>query len=251
MKFDTAAYEAKMKKTLDSYAYTLSTLRAGRASADVLSPIKFEYYGAPTPVNTMADVKATDSKTVTITPYDMSTLKAMEKAILASDVGITPTNDGKVIRLVFPELNEGRRKQLAKDVSKLGEEAKVAVRNTRRDVMEHFKKMKKDSLITEDEQRKAEEDAQKLTDKAIKDVDMDNDSFKGIEAIILSMTPKEREHPEIINGSRRKRIADGSGTSLPEVNKLLKQFEGTRKMMKTVMGANMGNMMKNAMRRRR
>ena len=113
MKLDCKPYESKMKKTLDSYAYTLSTLRAGRATADVLSPIKFEYYGAPTPISQMAEIKATDARTLVIQPWDASTVKAIEKAILASDLGITPMSDGRVIRLVFPQLTEDRRKEMA------------------------------------------------------------------------------------------------------------------------------------------
>ena len=171
MKLDCKSYEEKMKKSIDSYENALSLIRAGRANPMLVSGISFEYYGAPTPINTMADVKATDSKTVTITPYDMSTLKAMEKAILASDVGITPTNDGKVIRLVFPQPTEERRRELAKQIQKMGEDAKVAIRNIRRDANDLCKKLKKDGEMTEDEQKTSEKAVQDLTDKYIKEVD--------------------------------------------------------------------------------
>jgi ribosome recycling factor len=137
----------------------------------LVNGINFEYYGAPTPINSMADVKATDSKTVTITPYDMSTLKAIEKAILASDIGITPANDGRVIRLVFPQPTEERRKELAKQIQKMGEDAKVAIRNIRRDANDLCKKLKKDGEMTEDEQKTSEKSVQDLTDKYIKEID--------------------------------------------------------------------------------
>ena len=171
MKLDCKSYEERMKKSIDSYENALSLIRAGRANPMLVNGISFEYYGAPTPINTMADVKATDSKTVTITPYDMSTLKAMEKAILASDIGITPANDGRVIRLVFPQPTEERRKELVKQVQKEGENAKVAVRNIRRDAIDKCKKMKKDGEMTEDEQKASEKSIQDLTDKYIKIVD--------------------------------------------------------------------------------
>jgi ribosome recycling factor len=171
MKLDCKSYEEKMKKSIDSYENALSLIRAGRANPMLVSGISFEYYGAPTPINTMADVKATDSKTVTITPYDMSTLKAMEKAILASDIGITPANDGRVIRLVFPQPTEERRKELKKQVQKMGEDAKVIIRNIRRDANDECKKLKKDSQMTEDEQKTSEKAVQDLTDKYIKQLD--------------------------------------------------------------------------------
>ena len=171
MKLDCKSYEEKMKKTIDSYESTLSLIRAGRANPMLVNGISFEYYGSPTPINSMADVKATDSKTVTITPYDMSTLKAIEKAILASDIGITPANDGRVIRLVFPQPTEERRKELAKQVQKEGEAAKVAIRNIRRDAIDKCKKMKKDGEMTEDEQKASEKSVQDLTDKYTKEID--------------------------------------------------------------------------------
>ena len=166
------SYQEKMKKSIESVSADFASVRAGRANASVLDRITVDYYGSPTPINTMADVKATDSKTVTITPYDMSTLKAMEKAILASDIGITPTNDGKVIRLVFPQPTEERRRELAKQIQKFGEEAKVAIRNIRRDANDLCKKMKKDGEMTEDEQKASEKSVQDLTDKYVKEVDV-------------------------------------------------------------------------------
>ena len=171
MKINTQEHEEKMKKAIVAFESNLSTIRAGQANPAVLNRVSFEYYGAPTPLNTMADIKVTDSKTIAIMPYDASTLKAMEKAILASDVGITPTNDGKIIRLVFPQPTEERRKELSKQVDKMGEEAKVAVRNIRRDAMEVCKKMKKNSEMTEDEQKASEKLIQDLTDKYVKNID--------------------------------------------------------------------------------
>ena len=171
MKINTTAYEEKMKKSIAAYESNLSTIRAGQANPAVLSKVSFEYYGAPTLLSTMADIKVTDSKTIAIMPYDGSTMKAIEKAILASDVGITPTNDGKVIRLVFPQPTEERRRELSKQVDKMGEEAKVAVRNIRRDAMEDCKKMKKNSEMTEDEQKASEKLIQDLTDKYVKSIE--------------------------------------------------------------------------------
>lgn len=171
MKLNTKDYEAKMSKAIANYEENLATIRAGQANASVLNKVNFEYWGAPTPLNTMADIRVADAKTLTVTPYDASTLKEMEKAILASDIGITPTNDGKVIRLVFPQPTEERRKELVKQIQKFGEEAKVAIRNIRRDANDMCKKMKKDGEMTEDEQKASEKSVQDLTDKYIKDVD--------------------------------------------------------------------------------
>ena len=171
MKINTHEHEEKMKKAIAAYESNLSTIRAGQANPAVLAKVSFEYYGAPTLLNTMADIKVTDSKTITIMPYDASTMKAIEKAILASDVGITPTNDGKVIRLVFPQPTEERRRELSKQVDKMGEDSKVAIRNIRRDAMDLCKKMKKDGEMTEDEQKASEKLVQDLTDKYIKIVD--------------------------------------------------------------------------------
>ena len=171
MKLNTKDFETKMQKAIAAYQENLSVIRAGQANTAVLGKVMFEYWGTPTALTSMADVRVVDSKTVTVTPYDATTLKAMEKAILASDVGITPTNDGKVIRLVFPQLTEERRKDLVKQVQKMGEDAKVAIRNVRRDANDLCKKMKKDNERTEDEQKTSEKAIQDLTDKYIKEVD--------------------------------------------------------------------------------
>ena len=171
MKLDTKEYESKMQKTIEVYKEALSVIRAGRANSAVISKVTFEYYGAPTLITSMADVKVTDPKTLVITPYDASTLKAIEKALLASDVGITPMNDGKVIRLVFPQLTEERRKEINKNISKMSEEAKVAIRNIRRDANDKSKAMKKNSEMTEDEQKQSDKDIQTLTDKYIKEIE--------------------------------------------------------------------------------
>ncbi len=171
MKLDTKPYEQRMQKTIASFEENIGTIRAGQANPAVLAKVSFEYYGSPTPINTMADIKATDSKTITIAPYDRSTLKAIEKAILASDVGITPTNDGTVIRLVFPQPTEERRRELGKQVQKYAEEAKVAIRNIRRDANDDTKKQKKDSTMTEDEAKQSDKIVQDMTDKYIKKLD--------------------------------------------------------------------------------
>ena len=171
MRYDTTATEAKMKKTVDNYEGSLATIRASQANAAVVSGVTFDYYGAATRLVDMASVSVTDPKTLTITPYDRSTLKAMVKAIQMSDVGITPMDDGSVIRLVFPPLTEEHRKELAKQISRNGEEARVAIRNIRRDANEDVKKQKKDSILTEDEQKIAEKAIQDLTDRYIKKVD--------------------------------------------------------------------------------
>ena len=171
MGFNTKTYEEKMIKAIDSYEQNLAIIRAGQANTAVLAKVTFEYWGAPTLITTMADVRVADSKTVTITPYDATSLKEMEKAILASDIGITPTNDGKVIRLVFPQPTEERRRELVKQVKNMGEDAKVAIRNIRRDANDASKKMKKDGELTEDDLKNAEKAIQDLTDKYIKNVD--------------------------------------------------------------------------------
>ena len=163
--------EKKMEKTLSSLAEDYSTIRAGRANPNVLNKITVDYYGSPTPLQQVANISVPEARMLGIQPWDRSLIKAIEKAIQASDVGINPNNDGTVIRLVFPELNEERRKELTKIARKGAEEAKVAVRNIRRDINEQIKKLKKESAITEDDQRDAEEDIQKLTDQGIKDVD--------------------------------------------------------------------------------
>ena len=171
MKLDTKPFEAKMKKSIESYAYTLSTLRAGRASADLLSPIKFEYYGSPTPISQMAEIKATDARTLVVQPWDASTLKAIEKAIQTSDLGIKPINDCRVIRLVVPQMTEESRKELAKLISKYAEEAKVAIRNVRRDANDATKDAKKKSEMTEDEVKASDKAVQDMTDRYIKEIE--------------------------------------------------------------------------------
>lgn len=164
-------FESKMKKAQDFLGSQFDSVRAGRANAAVLKGITVDYYGTPTPINQVGSVSNPDPRTLVITPWDTSVLKGIEKAIQSSDVGINPQNDGRVIRLVFPQLTEERRKELAKQVRKYGEEAKVAVRNIRRDAMDSFKKQQKAGEITEDDQKLMEKDLQKLTDGAIKEVD--------------------------------------------------------------------------------
>jgi len=172
MKLDTKDYERKMQKSIEVYKDNLSVIRAGRANAAVLGNITVDYYGAPTLITQMGEVKVTDPKTLVIQPWDASTLKNIEKAILASDIGINPQNDGKVIRLVFPQLTEERRKELKKSISKMGEDAKVNVRNIRRDANDTSKNMKKNGEMTEDEQKLSDKAIQDLTDKYIKEIDV-------------------------------------------------------------------------------
>ncbi len=171
MRYNTKEIEAKMGKSVSGYEEMLGTIRANQANAGVLSRVNFEYWGTMTPLNTMADIRATDGRTLVITPYDKTTLKAMEKAILASDVGITPMNDGNVIRLSFPQMTEDRRREVCKQVQKMGEEAKIAIRNLRRDANDDIKKQKKDGILTEDEQKTGEKEIQDLTDRHIKKID--------------------------------------------------------------------------------
>ena len=171
MKIDSKEFDAKMKKTIAAYENELADIRAGRANPGLLDKIEIDYYGSPTKINQMAEVKVTDARTIMITPWDASTNKNIEKAIQASDLGINPQNDGKQIRLNFPPLTEERRKELIKGVSKTGEEAKVALRNIRRDALDKFKAAQKKSEITEDELHDGEDKMQKLTDKYVKEVD--------------------------------------------------------------------------------
>ncbi len=171
MKYDTKALELRMQKTITSYENDLADIRASQANAAVLNRVTFDYYGSATPIKDMAGISITDARTLVITPYDKSTLKAMEKALLASDVGITPQNDGTVIRLIFPQLTEERRRQLARQVKGMGEEAKVAIRNIRRDANEEVKRAKKDGTMTEDEVTASERAIQEVTDKIIKQID--------------------------------------------------------------------------------
>ena len=161
----------KMQKTLDSLAREFAAVRAGRANPEVLNKVQAEYWGAMTPVNQMASVSVTEARTLLIQPYDASALKSIEKAILTSDIGITPQNDGKSLRLVFPQLKEERRKELCKNIKKYGEEAKVSVRSVRRDTMDKFKTMKKNSEITEDDMKQCEKDLQKIVDRFCDDID--------------------------------------------------------------------------------
>lgn len=164
------SYEEKMKKTLDFLAEEYAAVRAGRANPHVLDKIKVDYYGTPTPIQQVGNVSVPEARIIQIAPWDKTLIKAIEKAIMASDLGITPSNDGAVIRLVFPELTEERRKQLTKDIRKKGEEAKVAVRNIRRDGNDAFKKLK-GSEVSEDEIEDLNDELQKITDKFIKDID--------------------------------------------------------------------------------
>lgn len=164
-------FTAKMKKTTEVLSSQFDSVRAGRANAAVLDQIRVEYYGTPTPINQIATVATPDPRSLSIQPWDTSCLKLVEKAILESDLGINPQNDGKIIRLNFPQLTEERRKDLIKQVKKYAEEAKVAIRNIRRDAMDYFKDQKKKSEITEDDLKDIEKDLQKLTDDYIKEID--------------------------------------------------------------------------------
>lgn len=168
---DYQEFERKMKKTCETLSTQLASIRAGRANAAVLDQIEVDYYGVPTPIQQMASIATPDPRSLMIQPWDASTLKGIEKAILASDLGINPQNDGRSIRLVFPPLTEERRKDLVKQTKKYGEESKVAVRNIRRDAIEKFKKQQKNSEITEDDYKIAEKDIQKMTDDYTKEVD--------------------------------------------------------------------------------
>ena len=171
MSVDFKEFNRKMDKTLEVLQENFGAIRAGRANARVLDRITVEYYGVETPVGQVGSISSPDARTLVIQPWDGSLLKKIEKAIQTSELGINPQNDGRVIRLVFPQLTEERRKDLIKQVRKYAEDAKVAVRNIRRDAMDYIKKLKKDSEITEDDQKKAEKDLQELTDKYIKKVD--------------------------------------------------------------------------------
>ncbi|OTO53005.1 ribosome recycling factor [Enterococcus faecium] len=161
----------KMKKAAQNLQRELGQIRAGRANASLLDRITVNYYGAPTPLNQMASIQIPEARVLMITPFDKSILQDVEKAIMASDIGISPTNDGNVIRLVIPQLTEERRKELAKDVKKEAENAKIAIRNIRRDAIDEYKKQQKNGDITEDDLRGLEKDVQTLTDNSIKEVD--------------------------------------------------------------------------------
>ena len=171
MNVDFKEFARRMDKALEHLEEEFGAVRAGRANPKVLDRITVEYYGSETPLNGVATISSPDPRTLTIQPWDSSLLKAIEKAIQTSDLGINPQNDGRVIRLVFPQLTEERRKDLTKQVKKYAEDAKVAMRNIRRDGMDYVKKLKKNSEITEDDQKKAEKDLQDLLDKYIKKVD--------------------------------------------------------------------------------
>jgi ribosome recycling factor len=171
MKLDTKAFEAKMQKLITGYEAELDTIRVGRANPNVLSKIKVDYWGMSTPVNQVGEVKVADARTIIITPWESNMLKVVEKAINESDLGIPPQNDGKCIRLAFPALTGEKRKEISKDVTKMGEAAKVAVRNIRREANDKIKAMKKASEITEDEQKTSEKEVQDLTDKYTKQLD--------------------------------------------------------------------------------
>ncbi len=167
----TKVYEGKMDSAVAHLEKELAAVRAGRANPAILDKLTVDYYGMPTAINQVATVSVSEARTLTIQPWESSLLKAIEKAILVSDIGINPNNDGRVIRLVFPAPTEERRKVLCKDVQKMGEEAKVAVRNVRRDALDKFKAAKKSSEITEDDLKDLENEIQKVTDKYIKAVD--------------------------------------------------------------------------------
>ena len=171
MSVDFSEFSRRMEKALEHLDEEFGAVRAGRANAKVLDRITVEYYGSETPLNSVANISTPDARTLVIQPWDSTLLKEVQKAILSSDLGINPQNDGKVIRLVFPQLTEERRKELTKQVKKYAEDPKVAMRNIRRDGMDYIKKLKKDSEITEDEQKKAEKDLQDLLDKYIKKAD--------------------------------------------------------------------------------
>ena len=171
MSVDFTEFTKKMDKTLVHLAEEFDAVRAGRANPKVLDRITVEYYGQETALNGVATISSPDARTLVVQPWDTQLLKEIQKAIQTSDLGITPQNDGRVIRLIFPQLTEERRKELTKQVKKYAEDAKVAMRNIRRDGMDYVKKLKKDSAITEDEQKKAEKDLQDLLDKFTKKVD--------------------------------------------------------------------------------
>ena len=171
MKLDTKEFEARMKKSISVYEEDLDGIRVGRANPSLLAKINVDYYGSPTPINNVAEVKVTDARTIVIQPWEAKLLKDIGKAIQASDLGITPIDDGQVIRLCFPALNEERRREVTKQTEKLGEEAKVAIRNIRRDANDRCKEMKKANEMTEDEVKQSEKAVQDLTDKYIKEID--------------------------------------------------------------------------------
>lgn len=163
--------KTKMQKTIDNLEKEFKEIKAGRANPAVLNKVTVDYYGASMPINQLASISVAEARILAITPFDKSILHAIEKAIQKSDIGINPTNDGTVIRLVFPQLTGEKRKEICKDIKKYGEEAKVNVRNARRDALDKIKKMKKDNLVTEDDVKSAEKDIQKITDDFCKDIE--------------------------------------------------------------------------------
>ena len=168
---DYTNLKERMEKSIGAFKEKLSEIRAGRANPAILNKVKIDYYGTPTPINQVAGVSVPEARLIVIQPWDVSVLKVIEKAILASDIGLNPNNDGKVIRLAFPELTEERRKELAKEIRKIAEEAKVAIRAIRRDGIDEAKAKQKNSEITEDELKSAETEIQKITDKYIDEID--------------------------------------------------------------------------------
>ena len=171
MKLDIREFEEKMQKCVGAIEREFSSVRAGRANATILDRISVDYYGTPTPINQLAQISTPEARMLVITPWDATCTKDIEKAILASDLGITPQNDGKTIRLSFPQPTEERRKELTKQVSRLAEDGKVAIRNVRRDAMDKIKNMKKNGEMTEDEQKISEKEVQDLSDKYVKNMD--------------------------------------------------------------------------------
>ena len=169
---DFSEFESKMSKTIEVLKQNFSEVRAGRANPAILNRISVEYYGTPTPINQVAGISVPEARLIMIQPWDASILKDIEKAILASDIGINPNNDGKVIRLNFPELNEERRKEIVKDIKRIAEDSKVAIRAIRRDAIDAVKQQQKDSAITEDELKVAEDEIQKITDKYVGEIDV-------------------------------------------------------------------------------
>lgn len=168
---DYTNIKEKMDKTIENFSARLAEVRAGRANPAILNKVKIDYYGTPTPINQVAGVSVPEARLIVIQPWDVSILKEIEKAILTSDIGINPNNDGKVIRLAFPELTEERRKDLVKDIKKMAEEAKIAIRAIRRDGLEDAKSQQKEGNMTEDELKQAENEIQKLTDKSVEEID--------------------------------------------------------------------------------
>ena len=168
---DYSKFEEKMSKSISVLEENFAEVRAGRASPAILNKITVDYYGTPTPINQVAGISVPEARLIVIQPWDVSILKEIEKEILKADIGINPNNDGKVIRLAFPELNEERRKEIAKDIRKMAEDAKVAIRSIRRDAMDEAKAMQKNSEMTEDELKSAEDQIQKLTDKFVGEID--------------------------------------------------------------------------------